>query len=93
MIIFFLLHKFFFNDNSFSRQFRLLSSAQRKITLGEILSCCTSEEISYIDQKLPGIYILSCCTSEEISYIDQKLPGIYILSWSTSEEISYIDQK
>eukprot|EP00088_Acartia_fossae_P019073 TRINITY_DN21077_c0_g1_i4.p1 TRINITY_DN21077_c0_g1~~TRINITY_DN21077_c0_g1_i4.p1 ORF type:complete len:505 (-),score=64.69 TRINITY_DN21077_c0_g1_i4:66-1580(-) len=35
------------------RQFNLLSSAERKLTLGEILNSCTSEEISYIDQKLP----------------------------------------
>lgn len=35
------------------RQFNMLSSAERKITLEEILSCCTSDEISYIDQKLP----------------------------------------
>jgi len=35
------------------RQFRLLSSAERKLTLSEILSCCTSDEICYIDQKLP----------------------------------------
>ena len=37
----------------------MLSSAERKITLEEILSCCTSDEISYIDQKLPGNYLKS----------------------------------
>ena len=37
----------------------MLSSAERKITLEEILSCCTSDEISYIDLKLPGNYLKS----------------------------------
>jgi len=70
------------------RQFRLLSSAQRKITLGEILSCCTSEEISYIDQKLPGFLYRDFVTSLPLELAERFLEYLSVKDLLTACRVS-----